>query len=79
MTVSVDAVVYFHVFEPMMAVVNVENVFKSTQLLSQTTLRNYLGKKTLSEILTDLDEITKLMEVTCRVRELMAYIFQLKC
>ncbi|KAK2177756.1 hypothetical protein NP493_581g00026 [Ridgeia piscesae] len=48
----------------MMSVVNIENAAKSTHLLSQTTLRNFLGKKTLSEILTGRDEITHIMQVT---------------
>ncbi|KAI0243012.1 Mechanosensory protein 2 [Lamellibrachia satsuma] len=63
-TVSVDAVVYYRIFEPMMSVVNIENASKSTHLLSQTTLRNFLGKKTLSEILTDRDQITEAMQKT---------------
>ena len=67
MTVSVDAVVYYRIFEPMMSVVNIVNASKSTRLLSQTTLRNFLGKKTLSEILTDRDQITEAMQVTGRV------------
>ena len=72
-TVSVDAVVYYRIFEPMMSVVNIENASKSTHLLSQTTLRNFLGKKTLSEILTDRDQITEAMQVTGRVREVLAF------
>ncbi|KAI0243015.1 Erythrocyte band 7 integral membrane protein [Lamellibrachia satsuma] len=62
LTVSVDAVVYYRIFEPMMSVVNIENASKSTHLLSQTMLRNFLGKKTLSEILTDRDHITEAMQ-----------------
>ena len=73
MTVSVDAVVYYRIFEPMMSVVNIENASKSTHLLSQTTLRNFLGKKTLSEILTDRDQITEAMQVTGCVREVLVF------
>ncbi|KAK2183966.1 hypothetical protein NP493_288g00004 [Ridgeia piscesae] len=63
-TVAVDAVVYYRVFDPLMSVINIVDASKSTHLLSQTTLRNDLGKKTLSEILTARDEITEHMQVT---------------
>ena len=63
-TVAVDAVVYYRIFDPLMSVINIQNASNSTHLLSQTTLRNDLGKKTLSEILTARDEITEHMQVT---------------
>ena len=44
-TVTVDAVVYFRVFDPVMSIVNVENYKASTRLLAATTLRNILGTK----------------------------------
>lgn len=56
-TVAVDAVVYYRVFEPTLSVTAVENAAGSTRLLAQTTLRNHLGMKTLAGILTDRDEI----------------------
>uniref|UniRef100_UPI00358F4346 stomatin-like n=1 Tax=Myxine glutinosa TaxID=7769 RepID=UPI00358F4346 len=61
-TVSVDAVVYYRIVEPTMAVVSVENADASTKLLAMTTLRNALGIKTLSEILTDREEMADRME-----------------
>lgn len=62
-TVSVDAVVYYRIQNPMMSVVNIEDVSNSTRLLSQTTLRNFLGMCTLTEILTDRDQISHRMQV----------------
>ena len=56
-TVAVDAVVYYRVFNPTLSVTSVENAAGSTRLLAQTTLRNHLGMKTLAGILTDRDEI----------------------
>src|SRR5450759_539567 len=38
--VTVDAVVYFRVLDPVAAVVKVENFLKATSLMSQTTLRS---------------------------------------
>ena len=57
-TVTVDAVVYFRVSDPSMAVLNVENYSRSTELLAATTLRNILGTKTLAEVLSQRDEVS---------------------
>ena len=62
-TVAVDAVVYYRVFDPVMSVVNVANCDSSTRLLAQTTLRNVLGTKILSEILSDRENISQFMQV----------------
>ena len=45
--VTVDAVVYFKVFNPLAAVVNVANAAKASRILASTTLRNMLGTKNL--------------------------------
>ena len=63
MTVTVDAVVYWRISNPMISVTNVENASRSTQLLAQTTLRNILGTKTLGEILSDREHISAQMQV----------------
>merc|ERR1712117_731266 len=60
-TVAVDAVVYFKVYNPMKSVVNVANASQSTRLLASTTLRNILGTKNLHDILSDREEIAKNM------------------
>ncbi len=41
---TVDAVVYFRVVDPIAAVVKVENFWKATSLIAQTTLRSVLGQ-----------------------------------
>ena len=56
-TVAVDAVVYFKIYDPMQSVCNVTNYFKSTRLLASTTLRTALGTKNLSEILSEREAI----------------------
>lgn len=61
-TVAVDAVVYYKVFDPIQAVVNVQNAAHSTRLLAQTTLRNSLGSHTLSGILSERDSISHGMQ-----------------
>src|SRR5678815_2951346 len=44
---TVDAVVYFRVVDPIAAVVKVENFWKATSLIAQTTLRSVLGQAEL--------------------------------
>ena len=41
---TVDAVIYFRVVDPNAAVVKVENFWKATSLIAQTTLRSVLGQ-----------------------------------
>jgi erythrocyte band 7 integral membrane protein len=62
-TVTVDAVVYFRIFDPIASVKNIANASYSTFLLAATTLRNTLGTKTLQEILTDREHIAHMMQV----------------
>lgn len=57
MTVAVDAVTYYRISDPVRSIKSVENAHRSTQLLAQTTLRNHLGLRNLSEILSERDEI----------------------
>lgn len=61
-TVTVDGVCYFKIFDAVASVVNVENAKYSTRLLAATTLRNILGQKTLQEILREKDTISKQMQ-----------------
>ena len=61
---AVDAVVYYRMNNPFVSVVNVENASHSTRLLAQTTLRNILGTKTLSEILSEREIISNMMQVS---------------
>lgn len=62
-TVSVDGVVYYRVQNATLAVANITNADAATRLLAQTTLRNVLGTKNLSEILSDREEIAHSMQV----------------
>lgn len=62
-TVSVDAVVYYRIHNATVSVANVENAHHSTRLLAQTTLRNVLGTRNLSEILAERESISSAMQV----------------
>jgi regulator of protease activity HflC (stomatin/prohibitin superfamily) len=62
--VTVDAVVYFRVVTPTDAVVKVENFWKATSLIAQTTLRSVLGQSALDDLLSQRDAINlKLQEI----------------
>ncbi|CAH8494809.1 unnamed protein product [Schistosoma intercalatum] len=61
-TVAVDAVVYYRIYNPVVAITNVEDADRSTRLLAATTLRNVLGTKNLSEILSERDTISGMMQ-----------------
>jgi regulator of protease activity HflC (stomatin/prohibitin superfamily) len=62
--VTVDAVVYFRVITPTDAVVKVENYWKATSLIAQTTLRSVLGQSPLDDLLSQRDAINlKLQEI----------------
>jgi regulator of protease activity HflC (stomatin/prohibitin superfamily) len=56
-SLKVNAVLYFRVFHPEKAIVEVENFLLATSLLSQTTLRNVLGQSYLDELLSERDKI----------------------
>jgi regulator of protease activity HflC (stomatin/prohibitin superfamily) len=61
---TVDAVVYFRVVDPNEAVVKVENFWKATSLIAQTTLRSVLGQSPLDDLLSQRDIINqKLQEI----------------
>ena len=59
MTARVDAVVYFRVQDPIIAIIKAENYFDSTFRISQSTLRDVLGTKSLAEILSDREAISE--------------------
>jgi regulator of protease activity HflC (stomatin/prohibitin superfamily) len=68
--VTVDAVVYFRVIQPTDAVVKVENYWRATSLIAQTTLRSVLGQASLDDLLSQRDIINnKLQEIIDRQTE----------
>jgi regulator of protease activity HflC (stomatin/prohibitin superfamily) len=63
-TVKVDAVIYFRVINPEDAVVKVENYFRATALIAQTTLRSTIGQSELDTLLAHRDEINQHLQIT---------------
>src|ERR1041385_8826247 len=56
-TVKVNAVIYFRVIEPRLAVIEVSNFLYATSQLAQTTLRSVLGEVELDDLLSKRDEL----------------------
>ena len=58
-TIKVDAVVYFQVVKPDLAVIKVLDYVRATSQIAQTTLRSVLGQSELDELLAHRDEINQ--------------------
>jgi len=58
-SVKVNAVVYFRVFEPDKAIVEVEDYNYATSQLSQTTLRSVIGSAELDALLSEREKINQ--------------------
>ena len=56
-SVKVNAVVYFRVFDPNRAIVEVENYLYATSQLAQTTLRSILGEVELDGLLAEREKL----------------------
>jgi len=56
-TVKVNAVVYFRVIDPRKAIIEVEDFYYATSLISQTTLRSILGQNALDDLLSNRESI----------------------
>src|SRR5215470_2530185 len=63
-TVSVNAVIYFRVIDPRLAVVEVEKYLYATSQLAQTTLRSVLGEADLDDLLSSREKLnTRLQDI----------------
>ena len=56
-TVKVNAVIFFRVIDPRLAVVEVNNFLYATSQLAQTTLRSVLGEAELDELLSQREKM----------------------
>ena len=56
-TVKVNAVIYFRVIEPRLAVVEVSNFLYATSQLAQSTLRSVLGEVELDQLLSQRESL----------------------
>ena len=62
-TVNVNAVLYFKVFDSQLAVIQVENYYDAVSQLAQTTMRNVVGEVTLDELLSHREKISDKIKI----------------
>ncbi|EDX13278.1 GD18800 [Drosophila simulans] len=58
-TITVNAVVYYSIYSPIDSIIQVDDAKQATQLLSQVTLRNIVGSKTLNVLLTSRQQLSR--------------------
>jgi len=61
-TVDVDAIVYYKIFDPAKAIINVEDYSIATSFIAQTTLRDVLGQVELDYLLQNREELNKQLQ-----------------
>ncbi len=57
-SVKINAVIYFKVFEASKAILEVENFYYAVSQLAQTTMRNAVGSVSLDELLSEREKIS---------------------
>ena len=58
-TVRVDAVVYFKVFDPVRVVIQVQNYQYAVAQVAQTSLRSIIGKSELDDLLSNREQLNR--------------------
>jgi regulator of protease activity HflC (stomatin/prohibitin superfamily) len=61
-SVKVNAVMYFQVFDPAKAIIAVENYLYATSQMGQTTLRSILGEHELDDLLSNREKINQMLQ-----------------
>ena len=62
-TITVDAVAYFQVVDPLASVIKIQNWYQSAQLVAQTTLRSIIGRHELDQMLSERDRINSELQL----------------
>ena len=62
-TITVDAVAYFQVIDPLASVIKIQNWYQSAQLVAQTTLRSIIGRHELDQMLSERDRINSELQI----------------
>ncbi len=61
-SVRVDAVIYYHVVDPIAAIIKVANYHYAIAMIGQTVLRDVIGQAELDDLLQRRDEINKKLQ-----------------
>ena len=58
-SIDIAAVAYYHITDPEKAVITIENVYSAISQISQTTVRNVVGRFSLDQLLADTASINE--------------------
>src|SRR5205809_4206163 len=58
-SIDIAAVAYYHITDPERAVIAIENVYNAINQISQTTVRNVVGRFSLDQLLSDTASINE--------------------
>jgi regulator of protease activity HflC (stomatin/prohibitin superfamily) len=58
-SIDIAAVAYYHIANPEKAVIAIENVYEAINQISQTTVRNVVGRFSLDQLLSDTSSINE--------------------
>jgi len=58
-SIDIAAVAYYHITDPERAVIAIENVYNAINQISQTTVRNVVGRFSLDQLLSDTSSINE--------------------
>lgn len=61
-TVSVNAVAYFKVVDPVAAVIQIEDYTRATWQIAQTTLRNVIGQSEMDQLLQEREQLNERLQ-----------------
>ncbi len=56
-SIDIAAVAYYHIVDPQKSVVAIENVYNAVNQISQTTIRNVVGRFSLDQLLSQTGDI----------------------
>ncbi|NTW22738.1 slipin family protein [Candidatus Falkowbacteria bacterium] len=81
-SVDVSAVAYYKVVDPIKSIVSIENVMSAINQISQTTVRNIVGRFQLDEILSERDvingEIRKVLDTHTETWGVVVSVVEIK-
>ncbi len=58
-SIDIAAVAYYHIVDPAKAVIAIENVYQAVNQISQTTVRNVVGRFSLDQLLSQTSNINE--------------------
>lgn len=61
-TVSVNAVAYFRVVDPVAAIIKIEDYTRATWQIAQTSLRNVIGQSEMDQLLQEREELNERLQ-----------------